>query len=133
VIAAAFETIRAIQREARRVARPGSSSLIKDGKQQELEIEDPDPHALDYWMAVGKQWKLFSTVLAGWGRQSEQSGKPAAIAALARRWLTVPIEEFDCEQMAVNCLNGTLRFAVERCPTASSRPRCGSIRTGARI
>jgi putative DNA primase/helicase len=117
VIAAAFETIRAIQREARRVAETRVKlKLITRGKQQDLELEDPDAHALDYWMAVGKQWKLFSTVLAGWGRQSEQSGKPSAIAALARRWLTVPIEQFDCEQMAVNCLNGTLRFAIEQLP-----------------
>jgi putative DNA primase/helicase len=28
----------------------------------------------------------------------------------------VPIEQFDCEQMAVNVLNGTLRFAVEQLP-----------------
>jgi hypothetical protein len=117
VIAAAFETIRAIQREARRVADTGSSTeAVTIGKQQDLDLEDPDEHALDYWMAVGKQWKLFSTVLAGWGRQSEQSGKPAAIAALARRWLTVPIEEFDCEQMAINVINGTLRFTVEQLP-----------------
>jgi putative DNA primase/helicase len=117
VIAAAFETIRAIQREARRIAETRVKlKLTTIGKQQDLDLADPDEHALDYWMAVGKQWKLFSAVLAGWGRQSEQSGKPAAIAALARRWLTVPIEEFDCEQNAVNCMNGTLRFVVEHLP-----------------
>jgi putative DNA primase/helicase len=122
VIAAAFETIRSIQREARRVAETGIKyRLITIGKQQDLELEDPNLHALDYWMAVGKQWKLFSTVLAGWGRQSEQSGKPGAIAALARRWLTVPIEDFDCEQMAVNVMNGTLRFVVEQLPDGGNK------------
>jgi putative DNA primase/helicase len=134
VIAAAFETIRSIQREARRVADTGiKHRLITIGKQQDLDLEDPNLHALDYWMAVGKQWKLFSTVLAGWGRQSEQSGKPGAIAALARRWLTVPIEDFDCEQMAVNVMNGTLRFVVEQLPDGGNKVAVSLASIAARI
>jgi putative DNA primase/helicase len=122
LIAAAFETIRAVQREARRVAETGVKlELVKVGKQEHSAFDHPIEHALDYWMAVGKGWKRFSTMLAGWGRQSEQSGKPAAIAGLARRWLTVPIEQFDCEQMAVNACNGTLRFAVETLPDGSRK------------
>lgn len=117
LISAVFETIRDIQREARRVRETRVKlRLIDKGKQQELDLDEPDPHALDHWVPVGKSFKLFSTLLAAWGRQSEQAGKPGSVANLARRWLTVPIEEFDRDKLAVNVLNGTLRFAREAMP-----------------
>ncbi|MGZ8353718.1 MAG: phage/plasmid primase, P4 family [Allosphingosinicella sp.] len=125
LIAAVFDTIRDVQRETRRIAETGLKlALVDKGKQKELDLGDEDVHALDYWVPVGWQWKRFSTMLAAWGRQCEQAGKPAAIANLVRgtpglvrgRWLTVPFERFDCEKLAINVLNGTLRFAVETLP-----------------
>jgi putative DNA primase/helicase len=117
LISAVFETIRDIQREARRVRETRIKlQLTRRGKQEELNLDEPDPHALDHWVLVGKSFKLFSAMLAAWGRQSEQAGKPASVANLARRWLTVPIEEFDRDKLAVNVLNGTLRFERETLP-----------------
>jgi putative DNA primase/helicase len=84
--------------------------------------EPPNPHALDYWLPKGKSFIRFSEALAIFGRaQSESAGKPGAIAALAQALADGPIEEFDCEQMAINVLNGTLRFTVERMPDGSRK------------
>jgi phage/plasmid-associated DNA primase len=129
IIGAVFETVRAIQREAKRIRETdvrfklvplaggkGDVKVIADG-------EDPNQHALDYWVAVGRSFKRYSQLLAEFGRKSETAGKPAAIAALAHRWLTVPIEEFDCEQMAVNVMNGTLRLSVEAMPDGKRMAR----------
>lgn len=122
LIAAVYETIRSIQHEAKRVAETDIRlKLVTRGKQQDLDLDDPNPHALDHWVLVGKQWKRFSAMLAAWGRQSEAAGKPTAIAALSRRWLTVPVEAFDCEQMAINVMNGTLRFDVEQLPDGTRK------------
>jgi len=115
LIGAAMETIRSVQREARRVKETGIKlRLIRDGKKEWLVDDDPTEHALDHWLLVGRQYKLFSTQLSAFGRQSETAGKPESIARLAKRWLTVPIEQFDCEQLAINVQNGTLRFEVEQ-------------------
>jgi putative DNA primase/helicase len=120
LISAVFETIRDIQREARRVRETRVKlELVKDGKQERLALDETNPHALDHWVPVGKGFKLFSTLLSAWGRQSEQAGKPASVANLARRWLTVPIEDFDRDKLAVNVMNGTLRFAREMLPDGS--------------
>lgn len=124
LIAAVFDTVRAIQREARLIRGTRAKlKLIRKDKQEYLDLEDPDQHALDHYVPKGKSFVLFSSMLAAWGRQSETSGKPAAIAALARRWLTVPIEEFDRELLAVNVMNGTLRFAVEELPDGRKKAR----------
>lgn len=117
LIAAVMETIRGIQREAKRIAETGIRlRLISKGKDQYLDEDDPTEHALDCWILVGRQWKLLSSMIAAFGRQAETAGKPLSIGNLAKRWLTVPIEEFDCEQLSINVLNGTLRFDVEEQP-----------------
>jgi putative DNA primase/helicase len=115
VIAAVFETVRAIQEEARFVADTGVRwELKRSGKEQELDLETEDnPHGLDHWIPKGKSFELLSTKIAIFGRQAETAGKPVAIANLARRWLTVPIEAFDHEPYAFNVMNGTLRFSRE--------------------
>ncbi len=132
IIAAVFDTVRAIQREAARVGETGVRfELIRNRGARGGLVEytadedgaDPDTAALDRWFAVGKGWKRFSGLLAEFGRKSETAGKPGAIAALAHRWLTVPIEEFDREQMAINCLNGTLRLSVDTDAGGSKRAR----------
>jgi putative DNA primase/helicase len=106
VVAAVFETVRLIQREARLVADTGLK-------------HDESPHGLDRAIPKGKSLVLLSDLMKQWGRQSETAGKPASIAMLARRWLTVPVESFDAEKLAVNVLNGTLRFARETMPDGS--------------
>ncbi|NJR80439.1 phage/plasmid primase, P4 family [Sphingomonas corticis] len=118
VIAAVFETVRAIQDEARFIADTKVKwSLVRDGKEQRLDLDDEDnPHGLDRWIAKGKGWELLSTKVSVFGRQSETTGKPAAVALLARRWLTVPIERFDHDKYAFNVANGTLRFRTEEGP-----------------
>lgn len=96
IIDAVWRTIRAIQDEARVVEDSGEGG-----------------HGLDFAYIKAKQLRWHHQDVAMFGRQSETSGKPASIQLLARRWLTVPIESFDCDPMAVNVLNGTLRFRRE--------------------
>lgn len=123
VVAAVFETVRAIQDEARFVADTGVKwTLVGEGKDARLDLEDEgNPHGLDRWIPKGKSYELLSTKIAVFGRQSETTGKPVAVAMLARRWLTVLIEAFDHDKYAVNVLNGTLRFRTEDLPDGSRR------------
>ncbi|MEV4934590.1 DNA primase [Sphingobium sp. LSP13-1-1.1] len=107
--AAIFDTIRAMQHEARAVRQTG--------------VHDPDlnPYGLDRLIPKGKSNILLSSVLAKFGRDSEQAGKPGSIGRLAQKWLTVPIEAFDRDPHAINVLNGTLRF--ERFKDSEGRRR----------
>mgnify|MGYP006347792955 CR=1 FL=1 len=99
--AAVFDTIRAIQDEARMMADSGLRC-------------DENPHGLDRLIPKGKGAELLSTILARFGRTSEGAGKPTAIAKLAQKWLTLPIEDFDRDPFAINVMNGTLKFRRER-------------------
>lgn len=113
VIAAVYETVRAIQDEARFMEQTGVKLDLGD---DELSLDQEFPFGLDRLVPKGKLFVKLSAMMRQWGRQSESAGKPASIAMLARRWLTVPIEKFDCDQLAINVLNGTLRFAREKLP-----------------
>jgi putative DNA primase/helicase len=114
VVAAVFETVRAIQAEARHMQ---DSGIRRDSGDKELDLEQPHPHGLDRLIPKGKdKFVTLSSIVASWGRASETAGKPIAIANLARRWLTVPIELFDHDKYAVNVMNGTLRFRTEDRP-----------------
>ncbi|KEZ00603.1 DNA primase [Sphingomonas sp. BHC-A] len=126
VQAAVFDTVRSIQREADFVATTGfvepSEPLPEEGK----------PPLLLVW-----QWKMFrdsgerigamdrvtelksgpvilSELIGKWGRASEGSGRLGCIAGLAKRWVTAPIEDFDRDPLAINVLNGTLRFRRDK-------------------
>lgn len=124
VIAAVFNTVRLIQDEARFIADTGVKlELVREGKEYRLALDDENEHALDRWIAKGKSFELLSTRLAVFGRQAETAGKPAAIANLARRWLTVQIEDFDRDPLAINVMNGTLRFAVGKGDDGQRRAR----------
>jgi len=123
VIAAVYETVRAIQSEAQFVEGTGIRWRLRTltgprgGEQEELDLEDDsNPHGLDRWMEKGARFVRLCDLLRGWGRQSEVAGKPAAIATLARQWLTAPIGAFDHDPYAVNVRNGTLRFTRETAP-----------------
>lgn len=115
VIAAAFETVRAIQDEARFIADTGRRFALDDDQKRLIE-DEPNPVALDYWLPKGKSWELYSTKMRVFGRQSETAGKPNAVVGLSRRWLTVQIEAFDRDPLAINVMNGTLRFRCEATP-----------------
>lgn len=130
VIAAVFETIRAIQEEGRFVADTGIKVTEDDLPDGELFASRLNPHGLDYLIPKGKTFVNFSATMRAWGRLSETTGKPSAVAMLARRWLTVPFESFDLDPYAINVLNGTLRFARETLPDgrASASVTCDGHR-----
>ena len=118
VIAAVFDTVRLIQDEARFMADTGVR-VIADA--DELDLPQENPHGMDRMVAKGKNLVTLSSIMAEFGRKSETVGKPASVAQLARRWLTVPIERFDHDPLAFNVMNGTLRFRVEEMPDGSKR------------
>jgi putative DNA primase/helicase len=95
VMAAVFATVRGIQDEARIVRESGTL----------------DEGGLDMFIiaAKGKPSRL-SREIETHGRSSEGSGRIGCIANLAKRWLTVSIEDFDTDPFAINCLNGTIRI-----------------------
>lgn len=120
VMGAVFETVDAIQREARFVRDSGIDAprpiegepSAREIAHQRIFYEDRSPeHGLDRLIDI-KSGKivLLSDQLAKWGRSSESAGKLGCIANLAKRWLTVQITDFDTDPMLLNCLNGTLRF-----------------------
>jgi putative DNA primase/helicase len=98
VIAAAWDTVRALQDEARAIDATG----------------ERHEGGLDYCYIKAKQLRWHHEDVALFGRQSETAGKPEGIQKLVRKWLTVPIEQFDCDPLAVNVLNGTLRFRRQK-------------------
>jgi putative DNA primase/helicase len=117
VIGAVWDTVRAVQEEARLVADTGVRwGLVTEGKQKRLDLQEGNPHGLDKWIPKGKDFELLSSKIAVFGRQSETSGQPASIALLARRWLTLPFAAFDNDPYALNVMNGTLRFSRETLP-----------------
>lgn len=116
VIAAVFDTVRAIQDEGRFIADTGVKVTEDDLPDGELFSERLNPHGLDWTFLKGKQLVYYSTTVKAFGRTSETTGKPAAVAQLARRWLTVPIGAFDTDKFAFNVMNGTLRFRREAMP-----------------
>jgi putative DNA primase/helicase len=125
LIAAAFETIRAIQREARRVARPGQAEADHGSASSRTSTSTIPTLARARLLDGGR--KAVEAVLdraRGVGAAVRAVGQAGGDRALARRWLTVPIEEFDCEQMAVNA-------STARCGSRSSaarRKRKGAVR-----
>ncbi len=95
VMAAVFKTVRAIQDEARAVRDSGHR---EDGGQ-------------NFTTFNGRGKPLWhSTALEDHGRSSESAARLSCIATLAKRWLTVQIEDFDTDPFAINCLNGTVRI-----------------------
>jgi len=119
VQAAVFATIRAIQDEARAVRDTGVAD------------EDGNPDGADHLIVKGKVFDLFSAIIAKWGRSSESAGKLSCIANLAKRWVTVPIEDFDTDPFALNVTNGTLRFKRQRTENGTWQVRvdlCSHVR-----
>lgn len=121
VMQAVFDTVRAIQDEAAFVALSG----VKEPFVDHVELDDMTPRekkqlalfietgeqedAIDYVLDT-RGYPLWSDVIRKWGRTSEASGKLSAIAQIARSWLAVRVDQFDTDPLAINVLNGTLRF-----------------------
>lgn len=120
VIAAVFETVRAIQDEGRFIGDTGVKVTVADLPDGELFSARLNPHGMDRLIPKGKNFVLFSDTMKAFGRSSETTGKPSAVATLARRWLTLPIENFDRDPFAFNVMNGTLRFTRETLPDGST-------------
>lgn len=117
---AVFATIRAIQDEAAALYESGISNGPEYPKKYQEAINDGDEFFVAYvdggrdrWVTKGSRIELLSELLSKHGRASEAAGKLGCIPTLARRWLTVPIEEFDTDPDVVNCLSGTIHFARE--------------------
>jgi putative DNA primase/helicase len=116
IMAAVFDTVDAIQREARLIRETGLQ--LESWRPYAKPDQEPPPevseHGLDRYIPKGSKLMRFSEAIAAWGRASESAGRLGCIGNLAKRWLTVPIEQFDCEPLAINVLNGTLRFRREQ-------------------
>jgi DNA primase len=131
VQAAVFDTVRSIQREADFVAATGfvepEEALPEDGKPPLLLVlqwrawreSGERASAMDRIVDLKSGPVLLSEQIAKWGRASEGSGRLGCIAGLAKRWVTAPIEDFDRDPLAINVLNGTLRFRRDKAGGAS--------------
>jgi putative DNA primase/helicase len=113
VIAAVYDTVRAIQDEGRFIADTGRKVTEEDLPDGELFGEKLNPHGLERTWLKGKTLVFLSETVKAFGRSSETTGKPASVANLAKRWLSVPISSFDHDKFAFNVMNGTLRFRRE--------------------
>ncbi|WP_160299239.1 phage/plasmid primase, P4 family [Sphingomonas sp. SRS2] len=121
VMQAVFDTVRAIQDEAAFVGGSGvkrpdidhvaiEDLTVREKKQLALYIETGEcDDAMDY-VTDARGNPLWSDLIKKWGRTSEASGKLSAIAQIARSWLAVRVDQFDTDPLAINVLNGTLRF-----------------------
>lgn len=119
---AVFATVRAIQDEAAALEATGICNLADYPKINSIKaaVQAGDMLAVPYSdggrdriIEKGAGWALLSAALAKHGRASEAAGKLGCIPTLAKRWLTVPIEEFDTDPDVVNCLSGTVRFVKQ--------------------
>jgi putative DNA primase/helicase len=125
-----FDMVRAIQDEAEAVAETGiAKPLWLDDWE---EIPEPQRYTLtslqfaelgEYRRGEAAGNPLNSVIdvkkgrivtradkLREWGRTSEASGKLGCIANLIRPWLAASADAFDTDPLAINVLNGTLRF-----------------------
>jgi phage/plasmid-associated DNA primase len=121
LIAAVFETIRDVQREARRIAETGLKLELVEARASSRSSRSTIRTRMRWTIGC---WSEGSGSVSrpcsrrGGGSASRRASRrrsPTWRAACracngrSGRWLTVPIEEFDREKMAINVLNGTLR------------------------
>lgn len=108
---AEFETVRAIQDEAKAIAA--------SGRRDELDLEEGEAGAraagegdpLDFVVKrTRNETVYFSTTIRRWGRTSEAAGHLGCVAKIARRWLTAHPADFDADPFKLNLANGTLEF-----------------------
>lgn len=125
-----FDTIRAIQDEADAVEASGGAkpewfdewedapeperwklSPIEMAEVRLWRTNDGQPNPLNKVVGVkGGRVITRADKLREYGRTSEGAGKLGCIANLVRPWLAAAAGSFDADPLALNVLNGTLRF-----------------------
>lgn len=96
---------------AREVQNEGRDSYLKRDEDGERERWLDELDLADFVIDFSKR-KAWSGTIAAWAKSSEGVGKLNAVAQLAKSFADVAIrhDELDAEPMAINVLNGTLRF-----------------------
>lgn len=122
LLAAAFDTVNAIQREAAAIRATGlAQASIPEGLDVETKVEtaagkvkleeiDTRADGLDSLVVMASGCRLNSVALGRWGHASGELKRYKAMVDIARRWLTVSVLEFDSDPFTINCQNGTLRL-----------------------
>ncbi|WP_374649076.1 phage/plasmid primase, P4 family [Rhizorhabdus sp.] len=135
VMQAVFDTVRAIQDEALFIAMSGVKKPDVEYGAEEQEMSLRERRQMSLWLETGQRsdaldyvqdtrgLPLWSDIIRKWGRTSEAQGKLTAIANIARSWLAVRVEAFDADPLAVNVLNGTLRFSKVPLAPVDGKPR----------
>lgn len=134
VMQSVFLTIRAIRNEAALVAASGFPNEHLTAREmadlegwaeahnatsRELYLKGDEDGARQRWLeerermdvVIGKG-TLWSHKIAGWAKTSEGAGKLNSVASLAKSFPDIAIRpgQLDRDRMAINVLNGTLRF-----------------------
>ena len=138
VMQSVFLTVRAIRNEAALVAATGCEEPLEfstpraavnwrmealsiEGKARAKYLRGDEDGSRERWVDqqrqmnraidVGKR-KFLSAALLAWAKTSEGKGKLDSVAALAKSFPGIAIEpaQLDADRMAINVLNGTLRF-----------------------
>ena len=106
LIASIFETVRAVQEEARIVRQTGTPpKSIAEGT---IAAHEASGKPISEY---GLNWGgVKAAEIEDFGRQMETSGGITAVGRIVKQWVTCKIGDFDTERMAVNVQNGTLRF-----------------------
>lgn len=138
ILAAAYDTVAAIQREAAAMAATGiATSAIPPGVDpEELKVEtatgkvllaelEDDPDGIDGLAMTASTCRLSSLALSRFGNSSAELKRYKAMVEIAKQWLTIGIEAFDADPLTINCQNGTLRLrkSIERGPSGDSEVR----------
>lgn len=123
LLEAVFDTVLAIQREARAVRATGLDpasipedidpikfKVEADGRKVSIGGLDVDDDGLDSLVMTAATCRLRSDALGRYGRSCEERKRINGVPDLARRWLTVRIQDFDTDPFTINCQNGTLRL-----------------------
>lgn len=124
VMQAVFATVRGIGHEAKLIADSGFKVPPQPDwdASQKLAHEAQQREKLDFIIGEGKKAMSFSTLLKQWAKQSESAGRMNCIAPLVKsvKGIVIAPDALDRDRMAINCLNGTLRFerGPEKRPSA---------------
>jgi putative DNA primase/helicase len=155
VLLSVFRTVRGIRNEAALVAASGwPSEHLTDKQEQELRawaeahgttsrelyLTGDDDGARARWLeerepmdiVLGKV--LWSQKIAAWAKTSEGAGKLNSVATLAKAFpdIAIKVGDLDGDRMAINVLNGTLRFerGAEKRPQEDIEAGKSEWRTG---
>lgn len=138
ILAAAYDTVGAITREAAAMLATGLSPASNPegadpdafrvetgaGKVKLIDLVD-DPDGLDGLVMTASTCRLSSLALARFGHACAELKRYKAMVEIAKQWLTIGIEAFDSDPLTINCQNGTLRLTrlIERGPSGDSAVR----------